>query len=252
MKKLNVIFGRILLGALVISLSFNAPAGPTRVGEPASQSFVRSSDHRKVILFVGDSRTMMCTYPGGSPPARSNYCFCWVNGGNINVIGKDGSLTPYVERMIRKYRRRCAVALNLGVNGNSNPKSNARRIIKIYRWWMKRYPDVRFYVVSVNPTILNSGSYSNGNVISVNKVLRKQFEPEGIYIDTYTMLMESGLVTGSAPGMRDNYHYEWSVGKRILKYVRRFVTKADQNQEQNQNQELNPESGAGSLSEEGS
>ena len=209
---------------LISGFSMTVTAGHTEVGEPAVQTFVRSSDKRPVIIFVGDSRAMMCTYPKGNPGSRSNFCFCWVNGGNDTVIHKSGKLTPHVERMIRQYTGRCVVALNLGVNGNSNPKSNAARIIRIYRRWMKQYPDVKFFVVSINPSLAKTGPYANSKIIALNRLLRSEFEPEGIYIDTYTSLMKSGLVTGKARGMRDQYHYEWSAGKKILMSVRKHVT----------------------------
>lgn len=165
--------------------STNVYARYTKIGVASSQSYVKKRDKRPVIIFVGDSRAMQCTFPGGNPSSRKNYCFCWVNGGNVNVIGKKGKLTPYVKRMIRRYKQKCVVVLNLGVNGNSNPKHNAKRIIKIYRQWMKQYPKVRFFVVSVNPTILKRGPYSNKKVIALNKRLKKEFDPEGIYIDSY-------------------------------------------------------------------
>jgi len=203
----------------------SAYAGYTEIGEPGTKSYVTKKSKLPVILFVGDSRSMMCTYQGGKQSARKNFCFLWVNGGNASVIkNKKGVLAPYLKKKIKKYRKRCVVVFNLGVNGNSHPKSNAKRIIRIYKWWMKHYPDVRFFVASVNPTITNSGPYSNKNVKKVNKYLEKEFRPEGIYIDTYSHLMKSGLITGKASGMRDNYHYKWSAAKKILTKVRKSVT----------------------------
>ena len=209
---------------LMAGISMSTHAGYTKIRVPASQEYVYSSDKRPIIIFVGDSRTMMCTYPKGKQSARSNYVFCWVNGGNVSVIGNGGSLTSYVERMIRKYRDNCVVALNLGVNGNSNPQGNAGRIIQQYRRWMRKHPDVRFFVVSVNPTRIKTGPFANSKVIALNKRLKSEFEPEGIYIDTYSVLMESGLVTGSEKGMRDLAHYNWSAGKKILMTVRKYVS----------------------------
>lgn len=215
----------LLFCMLVICMPSTVMAGYTKVGEAASKEYVKSSDNRQVIIYVGDSRAMMCTYPKKAS-ARRNYCFCWVNGGNVSIIGKNGKLTPYVENMIERYRDRCVVALNLGVNGNSNPKKNARRIIRQYRRWMKNYPDVKFFVVSVNPTTLRTGAYSNKKVVELNELLREEFEPEGLYIDTFTPVMESGLVTGAARGMKDNYHYKWPVSRKVLKIVRRYITSA--------------------------
>lgn len=210
----------------ILTLCFQADvhAGYTKVGIAASQSYVNKNDNRPVIIFVGDSRAMMCTYPKNQSGIRSNFCFCWVNGGNVRVL--QNQLKPYVENMIRRYRGRCVVAFNLGVNGNSKPKGNARRMIRIYRQWMKRYQDVKFYVVSVNPTLSKAGPYANSKVIALNRYLKKEFEPEGLYIDTCTPITESGLVTGKAKGMRDDYHYKWSVSRRCLSVVRKFVSDA--------------------------
>ena len=216
-----------LLCTLLPGISMTAMAGYTNIGVAASKTYVRRSDRRPVIIWVGDSRAMMMTYAQKDSSARSNYCFCWVNGGNVSVIGKNGKLTPFVEELIEKYSGRCVVALNLGVNGNSNPQSNADRIIRQYKRWMRRYPEVEFYVVSVNPTTVRSGPYANRNVIAVNERLYDEFEPEGCYIDTYTMLMESGLVNGMAPGMSDQVHYRWAAGEKVLRMVRRIVAKKE-------------------------
>lgn len=217
---LSIIF-LLLFCSFLTFHSQSAYAGFTKIGVPGYKSYVRKKDKRPVIILVGDSRTMMCTYQGGYQSARSNFCLCWVNGGTISVIGKKGKLTPYVEKKIRRYRKRCIVVLNLGVNGNSHPKKNARRIIKTYNRWMKRYPDVPFYVVSVNPTILNGGPYSEKNVEKVNKYLKKEYQPKGIYIDTWSMLKKSSLFKGKMRGMRDEKHYTWAASKKILKYIRK-------------------------------
>ena len=218
----------VLLLLFSVFLAFHAPdayAGFTEIGVPGHKSYVRKKDKRSVIILVGDSRTMMCTYQGRFQSSRSNYCFCWVNGGNISVIGKKGKLTPYVKKKIRRYRKRCIVVLNLGVNGNSDPKKNAKRIIKTYNRWMKLYPDVPFYVVSVNPTMIHGGPYSDKNVVKLNKRLKKEYKPKGIYIDTYSKLKKSSLLKGQMLGMKDEKHYTWRASKLILDYIRKKTPK---------------------------
>lgn len=213
-----------VISILVSFCSDTVYAGYTAPGIPGSKSYVKKKYKTPVIILVGDSRTMMCTYPHGNLSARRNYCFCWVNGGNVKVIGKKGKLTPYVEKKIKKYKENCIVVFNMGVNGNSDPNTNAKRIIRIYRNWMKQYPKIPFYVVSVNPTLVQSGPYSNKRVIKLNKRLKEEFEPEGIYIDTYSVLMKSKLIKGSAKGMRDSIHYNWNVGRKVLNYIRKTVS----------------------------
>ncbi len=225
--------GRIfLLVLLCVCMCFSgglsASAGFTKLYVPGTLSFARKKG--TVIIYVGDSRTMMLTFPGKWGNSRKNFYLCWVNGGNIKTISDKGQLTPYVKKAIKRYRKRCVVVLNMGVNGNSNPQGNARRIVSIYRKWMKRYPDVQFFVESVNPSIATGGPYSNDNIASLNEILKKKF-PD-IYIDTYTYLLKTKTIKPDGTGMKDNkeavdgidkYHYSWSTGKKIVQYTRKFV-----------------------------
>ena len=125
------------------------------------------------------------------------------------------------------------VVFNMGVNGNSSPKKNAKRIIKIYRRWMKEYPDVPFYVMSVNPTIETSGPYANSKVIKVNRYLKNEYDPKGIYIDCYRYLREKGIINNNGKGMKDKYHYKWSTSRKIMQYVRNTVEKKEEEKRTN-------------------
>ena len=197
----------------------------TNVGVPASESYVDSSDNRKVIIYVGDSRVMYCTCGAKKSAVRTNFAFCFVNGGNVSVIDRNsGKLTSHVENYIDKYRKYNPVIIfNFGLNGNGSPENNAKRIIQVYRKWMDAYPNLRFYVEGIGPTILQKGSYSNPKVIRLNRYLQAEYEPKGMWIDTYGFIQEKGLINSSGKGMKDSYHYRWKTSKRILKMLRERV-----------------------------
>ena len=186
---------------------------------PASKSCVRKTYRGKVVIFAGDSRTMHMADGWIPASVRKNCAFVWMNGGSVNCIRSDKSLAPYLRKMIRKYRDRCIVVFNFGVNGNSNPEKNAKRLIRIYHSWMEEYPDVTFYVESINPTAMAGGSCSNQGVIETNDLLQEEFED--CYIDIYTYLISKKLVDpDTGAGTRDGLHYERAVYQKIIKKVR--------------------------------
>lgn len=197
----------------------------TAVGKAASQSYVKTNNKQQVIIYVGDSRVMYCTCGTKKSSTRTNYAFCFVNGGNVTVINRSGGkLTPFVKKYIQKYKKYDPIIVfNFGLNGNGSPGRNAKRIIKTYRSWMKAYPDLRFYVESIGPTILKKGSYSNPKVIRLNNLLKAEYEPKGMWLDTYSYILENGLISAKGKGMRDNYHYKWKTSKKLLVKIRELI-----------------------------
>ena len=215
----------LILGIMMcLAFSGRAYAWHSPVGKPASSTYVKNTDKRQVIIYVGDSRVMYMTCGPKKSARRANFAFAYINGGNVTSIGKNGSLTPYVTKLINKYRaRNPVIVFNFGLNGNGNAKKNAKRVIRIYRQWMKQYPDLRFVVESVNPTRLTKGSYSDKKVVRLNKRLRAAFEPEGIWMDNYTVMLNQKIVKKSGYGFKDNYHYKWKTSKKMLRIVRKWV-----------------------------
>lgn len=198
----------------------------TAVGVSASSSYVKPKSNERIIICVGDSRVMQYTYLRKGKTLE-NFIFCFVNGGNVRVIDKkSGKLSKKLKSYLKKYKNQNPVVIfNMGVNGNGHPNGNAKRMIKIYNAWMKDYPTVDFYVQSVGPTSKSRGSYSNSNVIAVNKVLEKEYKPKGIWIDTYDYLKSKNIVTSRGKGLRDGLHYKNATSKKILEYLRNFVEK---------------------------
>ncbi len=223
-KKITRAFLLTVLFALCIGGMSQIYAKHTPVYKTASETYVDKDNPQQIIIYVGDSRVMYCTV-GKKSDVRNNYAFCFVNGGRVSYIDRDsGKLTSYVEKYISKYKsRKPVVVFNFGLNGNGSPGSNARNIIRIYKQWMSAYPDIKFYVESIGPTILSKGSYSNPKVIKLNNRLRETFEPMGIWLDTYSCILDNGWINSSGKGMRDNYHYKWKTSKKILKKVRELV-----------------------------
>ena len=212
--------------AMCLGLGSAAQAKITGIGKPSRQTYVKAGDKSQVIIYAGDSRVMFCTCGKGGANARNNYAMCFVNGGNASVISlAGGKLTSRVAGYIEKYRsRKPAVVFNFGLNGNSNPAKNAKRIIRIYNNWMKRYPDLQFYVESIGPTkVGGSGPYSNRNVILLNELLREEYEPKGIWLDTNSYIVENDLVNSSGKGLRDDYHFKWATSRKELLKIRELV-----------------------------
>ena len=209
----------------VFAFSEESYAVHTAVGVPSSRSYVKRNYSGRVIIFAGDSRTMYLT-ADNLKKLRTNSAFVWVNGGGVSSIGKKGSLSPYLDRMIQRYRSNCVVVMNFGLNGNGNVKKNAKRIKKVYHRWMKKYPDVPFLVESINPTGFQSNTgYGNRKVDKLNASLRKEFGKS--YIDVNTYLQSKKIVDKNGKGTRDNIHYKKKTNKAIYKCVKNFIREYD-------------------------
>ncbi len=225
MKLIERLTTILLAAMLCLGTVTTAQAKIVGVGNAGNKSYVSGSDPSQIIIYAGDSRVMFATAGKKSYSVRKNFAMCFVNGGNVSVISMhDGKLTGKLKRYIERYRsRKPVVVFNFGLNGNSKPKKNAKRIIKIYKKWMKAYPDIQFYVESIGPTKLSSGSYSNPNVRELNEALKAEFEPMGIWIDSYSFIVSNDLVNDSGKGLRDNYHFKWKTSKKILAFIRAQV-----------------------------
>lgn len=220
-RKLRMI---LLCAAMVIgtlAFSTQAYAIHTRVGLPASHSYVKRSYTGRVIIFAGDSRTMYLT-ADNLKKQRNNCAFVFENGGSIKSIANKGELKPYLDTMIQRYRDRCVVVMNFGINGNGNPKNNAKRIIRTYRRWMRRYPDVTFFVESVNPSGHPNGGVGNPKIEKLNRLLKKEFGSS--YIDVSTYLLNKGIVDRKGKGTKDNLHYKRRANRAIYRFVKSFVS----------------------------
>ena len=213
MKRIRVVG---LLVLFCILLNSNIYARYTMVGVSAVQDKVSKKYKGKVVIFVGDSRTMH-----QSSVNTKGSVYAWVNGGGVGVISR-GGLKSKLVKLLKKYNNRCIVVFNLGVNGNSSPKKNARRLINTYNKYIKKYKNIDFYVESINPTAKSRTSYRNSNVKAVNKILKKKFKDR--FIDTYSYLVDNKIVnTKTGKGTRDRLHYKNSVSRKIEKYVKNIV-----------------------------
>lgn len=221
MTKTKSIIILLMTVCLILVISARVYAQYTPVGIPNSVSYVDSSASTPIIIFVGDSRTMQCTFGNNNASVLKNCVFCYVNGGSSSVINyKNGKLSGILKNLLHKYRNHDTIVIfNLGVNGNGNPTKNANRTAKIYNKWIKAYPGIKFYVESVWPTKITSkkNSYRNSNVIKFNKILKAKYANKGLYIDAYNYIKLNDLMDG---GMRDKVHYKWNSTKKILKFTR--------------------------------
>ena len=196
----------------------------TGLGIPSSVSYASGNSDR-VIILAGDSRTMyLSVYSAGSD--TKDFVLCWVNGGSISVIGKNGILTPLLEEALRRYPE-APVVFNLGYNGNSYPRANAGKLIREYSRWEKKYPGHHFYIANVGPAAA-SGKYSDENAALLNRTLEKEYGRTPRYIDLYGSLLKSATVSTQGKGfLPDRKHYGAAAGRRILRTVRRRVSEGE-------------------------
>ncbi len=223
--KMSVMKTRRFFAALVMMIcammfSTQAWAVHTRVGVPASRSYVSSDYEGRVIIYAGDSRTMYMT-ANSLRNHRKNSAFVWINGGGVSYIDNGGRLESRLNDMIDRYRGRCVVIFNFGINGNGSPVKNAKRITKVYRRYMSDYSDVPFFVESVNPSGYNSGGYGNPKIEKLNSLLSAEFGDR--YIDVYNYLINSGVVTKTGGGTKDKLHYKQKANLAIYSYTKYFV-----------------------------
>ncbi len=213
---------RIFFLMMICSLFFtlDAFAVHTKVGKAASRSYVTDDYKGKVIIFAGDSRTMYMT-AGYMKAMRTNCAFAWVNGGGVSCIDSNGKLESHLHRLIKKYRDRCVVIFNFGINGNGNYKKNSANLIRIYRKYMAEYPDVKFFVESVNPSGHNKGGVGNPKIDKLNAILKEEFKDQ--YIDVSTYLLENGIVTKTGKGTKYKLHYKRKANRMIISYLKSFV-----------------------------
>lgn len=221
MKKLINLF---LVLVMVLSFAQVASAGYSSVGVAASTSYVDLNNPKRIIIVVGDSRLMFFSY-GTPKKAHENFVLCYVNGGGSSIIDrKTGQLTPVVNNYIQKYRKYDPViVLTLGVNDNAKPKKNAKRLIERYSQWMAAYPDLDFLICDVGPTIMEQGSYTNANIIKLNKALHEEYDSKGIILNEYDYLLSNNIVNFEGKGFRDKNHYNPTARAKILKFIRSAV-----------------------------
>ncbi len=203
-------------------MALRADAAWTPPGQVSSASYVTGSSD-DVIILAGDSRTMyLSVYVSGV--LLRNFVLCWVNGGSVSIIKKNGSMVSTLESALERYPN-APVVMNLGYNGNSYPKSNARKLIREYSRWEKNYPSHRCFIANVGPAA-SSGQYSDEYVCRLNKALAKEYGNSGRYIDLYGYLTKKKAALSDGTGfLPDGKHYGSAAGAEILRCIRYYVNK---------------------------
>ena len=181
------------------------------------------------IIFVSDS----CAVFADKAPlsAKKGFVLLGKRGGTIKMIENGGFLRDRLIRYIRKYPH-ADVILNLGSNGNHYPVSNAKRCIRDYNYFIKRFPKTKFYVASITPSEIHvRNSYKNSNTARHASVLKKAYQKKGIYIDVYHYLLkhcnyDMRHKRGKFPagyGLFDTLHLNATGSTILLKYLRKSV-----------------------------
>ena len=99
------------------------------------------------------------------------------------------------------------VVLNLGVNDTDL----VMEYITLYQSFTGRYPDTRFFYLSVNPLTNESISVTDDEVVVFNRYLETAF-PES-YLDSYSMLKKEGFESA------DGVHYSDDTYRRIHEFI---------------------------------
>ena len=217
---------RILFFTWILCLSMTLSANAA--GEIKNRNFIRKSDATQII-FVGDSNTLFADFC--SRKVKRGFILLGVNGGNVGVIDRGGSIRTALEQYIRKYPK-AAVVFAFGKNGNGAPRKNARRCIRIYDSFIKKYPRTKFFAASIIPNNSRAkGSYSNEKIQTFNTILREKYAKTGQYISVNEYLMKNlnNDFRKSVNGKPARYGYFNSlhlnrIGSTILlRYVRKAV-----------------------------
>ena len=154
------------------------------------------------IIMVGDSRTIGMQKAMAGRPDMFLY------------IGESGEgyswLTDYaLEQMDSAIKAHpdWPVVLNLGVNDTQLVMD----YITLYQSFAGRYPDTRFFYLSVNPLTDESVNVTDEEVVVFNRYLKMAF-PE-TYLDSYSMLKKEGFESA------DGVHYSDDTYRRIHEFI---------------------------------
>lgn len=138
---------------------------------PGQEDNVKDKD--KAMIIVGDSRVMHMDYLVDGKNKKNTYLIHH-NGGNINCISSSSysPVADWLPKALNKYPN-APVTLWLGENGASWTKE--KQLKNNYDMIIKKYPTHTFFVMTVGPDGSAKGSYSNKNVLKVNKVITKRY-----------------------------------------------------------------------------
>lgn len=157
-------------------------------------------------IFVGDSRTV------GMEAVRQNE--------NTTYIGKVSMgyqwLSGHAGKTLQKHLDKNPTAKVIFAFG-INDLGNVDHYISYYRSMMQKYPQARFYVMSVNPVEHKKAkkhnyTVKNAQIKEFNTAMQVAFG-SSVYIDTYTYLQQSGFETV------DGIHYTPQTYGKIYDYV---------------------------------
>lgn len=177
--------------------------------------------------------------PGEEQPQGSGYIFVGdsrmvgmmntVGGDNI-YIGKEGEGYRWFSETGKKELKKMLkqnpggrVILNLGVND----MGNINQYLELYRALIVRYPQAKFYFLSVNPVEeklakthgYNTSYVNNKNIQAFNAALKAAFPAS--YLDSYNYLISQNLIRNikAGCGTVDGIHYTAAVNRAIFNFV---------------------------------
>ncbi|MDY3917470.1 MAG: hypothetical protein SOZ59_00530 [Candidatus Limivivens sp.] len=187
------------------SMAVNCWVGTQYVGEDGMA--VPEAAAQGKLIFVGDSRTV-----GMKESVGGKAVYIAAGGEGYEWFLSTG--LPKLEKQLAKYPL-SRVVLNLGVND----LGNVADYCACYRELMKKYPDVSFYILSVNPMETKKSSVWNATnkmIRSFNKIMRTAF-PEN-YLDCYAELVNTGFKTV------DGLHYTVDTYRKIYNFVVKAIS----------------------------
>lgn len=174
------------------------------------------------VIIVGDSRMEQISWAEDKLNIPSNFTFDAKGGATIDWFIDTGlvKLNEILNNQIKNYQYH--VVLNMGVNDiqkDITPTKAAQNYISYYEKLFSDNPNVKFYILSVNPideVKLPLGSYgnrrTNERIITFNNVLWDNLKDISNvnYCDSYNSLEFS---------TNDGLHYNMDTNQDILNYI---------------------------------
>lgn len=170
------------------------------------------------VIFVGDSRFVgmqEATLSSDVYIAKVGEGYPWLTGSALKALEEELALYP-----------KSKVIFNFGINDlGSNGLENANNYITLYASLTVRYPDTRFYFLSVNPIERNLAKkkkyditiVNNNNIKRFNAAIKAAFPTA--YLDSYSYLVDGGYIDINGKSTGDGIHYNYEVSRLIYNFV---------------------------------
>lgn len=173
------------------------------------------------VLIVGDSR-MEFIEDDGDIDKPFNFDFIAKSGMTIKWF--NNTAMPKIKKTLKNNDRPYHVVINMGVNdlnkAEINGDESAIDYFKLYSELAESYPDIKFYILSVNPidedkiSEMDNNKRTSGKVRLFNNTIQKKLKESKLdnmfYCDSYHDLKFE---------TKDGLHYTPETNQKIINYI---------------------------------